>query len=125
MGTMAGVAVLPRLPLMGLMGPAAGPAVSEMRRCVMEWRMRVVIVDPHRAMRTALRALLDAEPDVEVAGDGPDLSALADAERAGAVDVGLVDGRTAGMSSSEARSALERLSRRAAVVVMGMGELAL
>jgi two-component system, NarL family, response regulator NreC len=91
----------------------------------MQWLMRVVIVDPHRAMRSALRAVLDAEPDMEVVGDGQDLSAALGAVRAGAVDVLVVDGRVAGVSSSAARSALEVLSRRTAVVVMGMGDPAI
>jgi DNA-binding NarL/FixJ family response regulator len=62
---------------------------------------------------------------MELVGDGRDLSIALGARGAGAVDVVLVDEAIAGISSSAARIALDALSPRAAVVVMGMGDPAM
>jgi DNA-binding NarL/FixJ family response regulator len=88
-----------------------------MRRLV-----RVAIVDSHAALRAALRTLIAGEDGMQVVGEAGDRRAAADA---GDVDVVVVDERVAGAGTRQQRAALVAMSRRAPVVVTGMGDPAL
>jgi DNA-binding NarL/FixJ family response regulator len=47
-----------------------------------EPKIRVVLADDHAVLRAGLRALLNAEPDIEVVGEAPDGAAAVEAARA-------------------------------------------
>ena len=71
--------------------------------------IRVLIADDEKLMRSGLRAILAAEPDIEVAGEASDgLQAIAGAERL-RPDVVLMDVR---MPNLDGLAATERLLRR-------------
>jgi two-component system NarL family response regulator len=81
-------------------------------------KIRVLIVDDHRVVRVGLRAIIDAEPDMEVvaeAEDGP--SALA-AYAAHKPDITLLDLRMPGMSGPETLTALRKSDPAATVIVL-------
>ena len=82
----------------------------------------VLIADPHPGTRRALRNALKAADTVEVVAEAPDLPSAIDAVSADHVDIVLADARFAGLGSESARGGLEQLSRRAQVIVMGMGD---
>jgi two-component system, NarL family, response regulator NreC len=85
----------------------------------------VLVVDPHPAMRGALRAALQLEDGIRVAGEAGDMfTALRDAADS-RIAVALVDSRLAGLQSPLALDALRALARRVRLVVMGMGDPAL
>jgi DNA-binding NarL/FixJ family response regulator len=84
--------------------------------------MGVLVVDPHPAMRRALRAALELEDGIRVAGEAGDmLTALRDAADS-RIAVALVDSRLAGLQSPLALDALRTLARRVRLVVMGTGD---
>jgi DNA-binding NarL/FixJ family response regulator len=79
-------------------------------------------VDPHPAMRRALRAALELEDGIRVAGEAGDmLTALRDAADS-RIAVALVDSRLAGLQSPLALDALRTLARRVRLVVRGTGD---
>jgi DNA-binding NarL/FixJ family response regulator len=59
--------------------------------------IRLVVVDDQHMVRAGLRALLDAEPDLEVVGEAADGSAVLDLVRETRPDVVLMDVRMPGM----------------------------
>jgi two-component system NarL family response regulator len=81
-------------------------------------KIRVLIVDDHRVVRVGLRAIIDAEPDMEVvaeAGDGPTaLAAYAEHKP----DITLLDLRMPGMSGPEVLTALRQRDPEATVIVL-------
>jgi len=81
-------------------------------------KIRVLIVDDHRVVRVGLRAIIDAEPDMEVvaeAGDGPAaLAAYAEHNP----DITLLDLRMPGMSGPEVLAALRERDPAATVIVL-------
>jgi two-component system NarL family response regulator len=81
-------------------------------------KIRVLIVDDHRVVRVGLRAIIDAEPDMEVvaeAGDGPAaLAAYAEHKP----DITLLDLRLPGMSGPEVLTALRQKDPEATVIVL-------
>jgi len=81
-------------------------------------KIRVLIVDDHRVVRVGLRAIIDAEPDMEVvaeAGDGPAaLAAYAEHKP----DITLLDLRLPGMSGPEVLTALRQQDPEATVIVL-------
>jgi DNA-binding NarL/FixJ family response regulator len=81
-------------------------------------KIRVLIVDDHRVVRVGLRAIIDAEPDMEVvaeAGDGPAaLAAYAEHKP----DITLLDLRLPGMSGPEVLTALREKDPEATVIVL-------
>ena len=83
--------------------------------------MRIVIVEPHAAIREALRDLFRSEPGFEVTAMA-DLAALNAAEDLGSFDVAVVDERVAGAVTTTTRDAIKSLSKRGPVVVTGLGE---
>jgi two-component system NarL family response regulator len=81
-------------------------------------KIRVLIVDDHRVVRVGLRAIIDAEPDMEVvaeAADGP--SAIA-AYAEHKPDITLLDLRLPGMSGPEVLTALRQRDPEATVIVL-------
>jgi two-component system, NarL family, response regulator len=81
-------------------------------------KIRVLTVDDHLVVRAGVRAIIDAEPDMEVvaeAADGP--SALA-AHAQHQPDIILLDLRLPGMSGPEVISALRARDPRATVIVL-------
>jgi two-component system NarL family response regulator len=83
-----------------------------------EAKIRVLIVDDHRVVRVGLRAIIEAEPDMEVvgeAGDGPAALAAYDAHRP---DITLLDLRMPGMSGPEILTALRQRDPNATVIVL-------
>ena len=86
------------------------------------YRAPVLIADPHGGTRSAIRGALERAETVTVVGDAPDLPSAISTASAQQVDVVLADSRVAGLGSESARVGLEQLSRRAPVIVMGMGE---
>jgi two-component system NarL family response regulator len=81
-------------------------------------KIRVLIVDDHRVVRVGLRAIIDAEPDMEVvaeAGDGPEALAAYAAHKP---DITLLDLRLPGMSGPEVLAELRQRDPRATVIVL-------
>ena len=54
-------------------------------------RIRILIADDHALVRSGLRALLAAQPDIEIAGEAADAVAVVEACRRLAPDVLLMD----------------------------------
>jgi len=81
-------------------------------------KIRVLIVDDHRVVRVGLRAIIDAEPDMQVvaeAGDGPEaLAAYAQHKP----DITLLDLRMPGMSGPEVLVELRKTDPNATVIVL-------
>ena len=75
------------------MGPAAGPAIVT---------TRVVVADDQALVRAGLRALLEAEPDLEVVGEAADGARAVELARSAAADVVLMDIRMPGVDGLEA-----------------------
>ena len=87
--------------------------------------IELLVVDPHLAMRDALRAALRLEDGIRVAGEAGDIvTALRLAENAG-ITLVILDSRLAGLQSPLHLEALRALVRRVPVVVMGTGDPAL
>jgi DNA-binding NarL/FixJ family response regulator len=81
-------------------------------------KIRVLIVDDHRIVRVGLRAIIDAEADMEVvaeAGDGAEALAAFDAHRP---DIVLLDLRLPGMSGPEIITKLRERDPGASVIVL-------
>ena len=81
-------------------------------------KIRVLIVDDHRVVRVGLRAIIDAEPDMQVvaeAADGPGTVAAFAAHRP---DITLLDLRMPGMSGPEVLTALRQKDPEATVIVL-------
>jgi DNA-binding NarL/FixJ family response regulator len=79
---------------------------------------RIVIVDDQEMVRTGLRMVLDAEPDLEVAGeagDGDQAVRLVDSERP---DVVLMDVRMPGVDGIEATRRITEAHPEVAVLVL-------
>jgi two-component system NarL family response regulator len=81
-------------------------------------KIRVLIVDDHRVVRVGLRAIIDAEADMEVvaeAGDGPAaLAAYAEHKP----DITLLDLRLPGMTGAELIRALRKSDPEAKIIVL-------
>lgn len=83
-----------------------------------EKKIRVLIVDDHRVVRVGLRAIIDAEPDMQVvaeAGDGPTAVAAYTEHRP---DITLLDLRMPGMSGPEVLAELRKIDPEATVIVL-------
>jgi DNA-binding NarL/FixJ family response regulator len=87
--------------------------------------IELLVVDSRAAMRDALRASLELEDDIRVAGEPDDMLAALRFAADPAITLALVDSRLAGLQSPLGLDALRALARRVAVVVMGTGDPAL
>jgi DNA-binding NarL/FixJ family response regulator len=87
--------------------------------------IELLVVDSRAAMRDALRASLELEDDIRVAGEPADMFAALRFAADPATTVALVDSRLAGLHSPLGLDALRALARRVAVVVMGTEDPAL
>ena len=56
-------------------------SATGLRMIATEPKIRVVLADDHAVLRAGLKALLNAEPDIEVVGEAPDGAAAVDAAR--------------------------------------------
>ena len=82
-----------------------------------EQRIRVLVAEDNRDLCVAVCSLVDAEPDMEVAGAIQQAHALLDAARSGDVAVVILDLNLAGESSVPALHAMRRELPRVGVVV--------
>lgn len=80
--------------------------------------MRILIIDPNPTTREALCELFEYELEAQVTAH----ARLATALDVSAYDVALIDEQIAGAFPDAARSALDLLSKRAPLIVMGLGE---
>jgi DNA-binding NarL/FixJ family response regulator len=87
--------------------------------------IELLVVDSHPAMRGALRAALELEDGIRVAGEAGDMLAALRIAAEARIALALVDSRLAGLQSPFALDGLRALVRRVAVVVMGTGDPAL
>lgn len=84
--------------------------------------IRVVIVDPRASTRVALSALLPQQSEVTVVDAYGDIVAAMRSARDPAVDAIVIDSSLAGIGTRAKEEALAALSRRVAVVVMGVDD---
>jgi two-component system response regulator NreC len=89
--------------------------VTEGRRPI-----RVLVVDDHAVVRSGLRLLLDAEPDIEVVGEAGDIGAAVLEARAAKPDVILMDLVMPGRSGIEGMPAVLKEAPTAKVLVLSM-----
>jgi two-component system, NarL family, response regulator NreC len=82
--------------------------------------VRIVVVDDHAVVRTGLRLMLDAEPDLEVVGEAGDARAAVFEVRAQKPDVILLDVVMPGESGIEALPKLKHEAPDARVLVLSM-----
>jgi two-component system NarL family response regulator len=81
-------------------------------------KIRVLIVDDHRVVRVGLRAIIDAEDDMEVVGEAGDGPAALAAYAEHKPDITLLDLRMPGMSGPEILTALRQADPQATVIVL-------
>jgi two-component system, NarL family, response regulator NreC len=82
--------------------------------------VRVLIVDDHAVVRSGLRRVLDAEPDLEAVGEAPDAERAIYAAIESRPDVILLDVMMPGKSGIEGMPALLRAVPAAKVLVLSM-----
>jgi two-component system NarL family response regulator len=83
-----------------------------------EMPIRVLIADDHAVVRLGLRALLEAQPDMEVVGEVADGNAAVEAYNNLRPDVLLVDLRMPGLSGREVINTIRKSSSDARIVVL-------
>jgi len=82
--------------------------------------IRVLIVDDHAVVRSGLRLLLDAEPDIEVVAEAGDVAGAVLEARATKPDVILMDVVMPGRSGIEGTPAVLKEAPEAKVLVLSM-----
>jgi two-component system NarL family response regulator len=81
-------------------------------------KIRVLIVDDHRVVRVGLRAIIDAEPDMEVVGEAADGPSALVAYAEHKPDITLLDLRMPGMKGPELLVELRKRDPEATVIVL-------
>jgi len=86
-------------------------------------KLRIFLVDDHRVVRDGLRALIDAEPDMEIAGEAGDgTSSLIDAIAASEPDVVVMDVMMPHVGGAKATEDLRRARSGTKVVALSAHE---
>jgi two-component system NarL family response regulator len=80
--------------------------------------IRVLVADDHQVVRVGLRAIIDAEPDMEVVAEAADAAGAIASFRAHRPDVALLDLRMPGMSGPHMIAEIRRLESTARIVVI-------
>jgi two-component system NarL family response regulator len=81
-------------------------------------KISVLIADDHAVVRMGLRALLESQPDMEVAGEAADGAAAVEAFTTLRPDIVLADLRMPGMGGREVIAAIQKISPDAKVIVL-------
>jgi len=89
------------------------------RRCVVE-KIRLLLVDDHAVLRAGLRALLNAEADMEVVGEAENGQQAVDMARALQPDVVLMDVTMPGMNGIEATRRIKAITPETRVLALTM-----
>ena len=82
--------------------------------------LRVLVVDDHAVVRTGLRRVLDAEPDIETVGEAPNAERAVFEAMAHKPDVVLMDVVMPGKSGIEIIPTLQQNAPQAKVLVLSM-----
>jgi two-component system, NarL family, response regulator NreC len=82
--------------------------------------IRVLVVDDHAVVRTGLRRVLDAEPDIETVGEAPNAERAVFEAMAHTPDVVLMDVVMPGKSGIEIIPTLQQNAPQARVLVLSM-----
>ncbi len=85
-------------------------------------KIRVLIVDDHVIVREGLRSLLEAQPDIKVAGEATDGEEAVSKTREIQPDIVLMDITMPGMSGLEATRQIRRQSPDAKILALTMHE---
>jgi DNA-binding NarL/FixJ family response regulator len=85
-------------------------------------KIRVLIVDDHAILREGVRALLQLQSDIEVAGEAADGRAALEAVERLDPDVVLMDIAMPGLGGIEASLELKKMGRRAKVLILSQYE---
>lgn len=80
--------------------------------------MRILLTDDQPKVRFALRALLEQQPDLEVAGEAVDTGDLLARAAAASPDLVLLDWQLRGLAAVDALFALRRVSPGVVVIVL-------
>jgi two-component system NarL family response regulator len=80
--------------------------------------IRVLVADDHQVVRVGLRAIIEAEPDMEVVAEAADAAGAIASFRAHRPDVALLDLRMPGMSGPHVIAAIRREHPDAQIVVV-------
>ena len=81
-------------------------------------KIRILIADDHQVVRVGLRAVIDAEPDMQVVAEAADGRSAIAAVVAHQPDITLLDLRMPGLSGSHVISEIRRVSPGAHVIVV-------
>ncbi len=85
-------------------------------------KIRVLIADDHAILREGVRALLQLQPDIEVAGEASDGKEAIEAVERLDPDVVLMDIAMPGLGGIEAALQLHKLGKRAKVLILSQYE---
>jgi two-component system response regulator NreC len=104
-----------------LLTPTATPTpVASRQRDGPAARIRVLLVDDHAVLRAGLKALLNAEPDIEVVGEAADGQVAIEAAHRAQPDVIVMDIQMPRLSGLEATRALRANGSTSKVLILTM-----